>query len=71
MILRIQKPCNVWIEEIYEVDEYNPEVLEKIREFEIDPTYVETLWDTMKETGPFEVFDNNYNLIDKYDFSSK
>ena len=61
MIIKIQRQALLWYEEVYEVDS-----LDKVNDCidrEIEPISYEILEETLDDTGEFEVFDKNYNLI--------
>ena len=61
--LKVQRLIKVWIEDIYNIDEITQETIDAAIEYEIDSDDSDTLWDTMKELGSYEVLDDEGNLI--------
>lgn len=59
----VQRKIEVWVEDIYHVEDLSEETLEKAINNGLDYEESETLWDTMEELGSYEVFDDKGNLI--------
>lgn len=63
--LIIQRRVDVWIEDVYSVDELSEKNIDLALDYEIDPDSTEVLWDSMEELGEVEVYDEEYNLLNK------
>lgn len=65
----VQRKIEVWVEDVYEVNEINDEIIEAAINYAIDVDESETLWETQVDLGPVEVYDEQRNLIysQKYD----
>lgn len=61
----VQRKIEVWVEDIYKVEEINDETIEAAINYELDSDTSNTLWDTQVDLGPVETFDENRNLIRK------
>jgi hypothetical protein len=61
----VQRKVEVWIEEIYKVEEINDENIDKAINYELDVEDSETLWETQIDLGPIQVFDHNNNTLYK------
>ena len=61
--LYVQRKVEVWIEEVYKVEEINDDTINAAVNYDIDPDYTETLWETQTDLGPVEVYDRNSNLL--------
>ena len=59
----VQRKVEVWVEDIYHVEDLSEETLEKAINNGLDYEESETLWDTMEELGPVQIYDENWNLI--------
>ena len=59
----VQRKVEVWIEDIYHVEDLSEETLEKAINNGLDYEESDTLWDTMVELGPVQIYDENRNLI--------
>ncbi len=59
----VQRKVEVWIEDIYHVEDLSEETLEKAINNGLDYEESDTLWDTMVELGPVQIYDENWNLI--------
>lgn len=59
----VQRKVEVWVEDIYEVEEINDETIESAINYDLDPDESETLWETLVDLGPVEVYDRNRNKI--------
>ena len=59
----VQRKVEVWVEEIYHVEDLSEETLEKAINNGLDYEESDTLWDTMVELGPVQIYDENWNLI--------
>lgn len=67
MEIKVQRLVEVWVEDTYEVDNLSPETLEKAVMYEFDAEESETLWDTLVDRGPYEIYDEKYHLIEKHE----
>ena len=63
----VQRKIEVWVEDIYKVEEINDETIEAAVNYELDPDSSDVLWDTQIDLGPIEVYDRNNNLLKKYE----
>ena len=61
----VQRKIEVWVEDIYKVEEINDETIEAAVNYELDPDSSDVLWDTQIDLGPIEVYDRNNNLLKK------
>lgn len=61
--LYVQRKVEVWVEEVYRVEEINDDTINAAVNYDIDPDYTETLWETQTDLGPVEVYDCNSNLL--------
>ena len=59
----VQRKVEVWIEDIYHVEDLSEETLEKAINNGLDYEESDTLWDTMEELGSVQIYDENWNLI--------
>ncbi len=60
---KVQRKVEVWVEDIYEVEEITSENIDKAINYDIDCEESETLWDTLIDLGPIEVYDENWELL--------
>ena len=59
----VQRKVEVWVEDIYRVEEINDETIEAAINYDLDPDDSEVLWETQIDLGPIQVFDHNNNLL--------
>lgn len=59
----VQRKVEVWIEDIYYVEDLSEETLEKAINYDLDYEDYDVLWETQIDLGPVEVYDENRNLI--------
>jgi hypothetical protein len=59
----VQRKIEVWVEDIYRVEEINDETIEAAINYDLDPDDSEVLWETQIDLGPVQVFDHNNNLL--------
>jgi hypothetical protein len=59
----VQRKVEVWIEDIYRVEEINDEIIESTINYDLDPDDSDVLWETQIDLGPVEVYDENWNKI--------
>lgn len=59
----VQRKVEVWIEDIYHVEDLSEETLEKAINYDLDYEDYDVLWETQIDLGPVEVYDENRNLI--------
>ena len=55
----VQRKVEVWIEDIYRVEEINDETIEAAINYDLDPDDSDILWETQVDLGPVEVFDQH------------
>ena len=65
----VQRKVEVWVEDVYEVDEINDEIIDRALDYDFDVDVSEVLWETQIDLGPVEVYDEQRKLIysQKYD----
>ena len=59
----VQRKIEVWIEDIYRVEEINDEIIESAINYDLDPDDSEVLWETQVDLGPIEIYNKNWNKI--------
>ena len=59
----VQRKIEVWVEEIYHVEDLSEETLENAINYDLDYEDCEVLWETQVDLGPVEIYDKNRNLI--------
>ena len=59
----VQRKIEVWVEEIYHVEDLSEETLENAINYDLDYEDCEVLWETQIDLGPVEVYDNKRNII--------
>ena len=59
----VQRKVEVWIEDIYHVEDLSEETLEKAINYDLDYEDYDVLWETQIDLGSVEVYDENRNLI--------
>ena len=55
----VQRKVEVWIEDIYRVEEINVETIKSAINYDLDPDDSDVLWETQVDLGPVEIFDQN------------
>lgn len=63
--LYVQRKIEVWVVDIYRVEEINDEIIESAINYDLDPDDSDVLWETQIDLGPVEIYDKNLNLIRK------
>lgn len=65
----VQRKVEVWVEDIYIVEEINDKTIEAAINYDIDVENSDTLWETLIDLGPVEVYDEHHKIIysKKYD----
>jgi hypothetical protein len=61
--LYVQRKIEVWVVDIYRVEEINDEIIESAINYDLDPDDSDVLWETQIDLGPVEIYDKNLNLI--------
>ena len=61
--LYIQRKIEVWVEEIFYVDELTDTTIDAAIDYDIDCDSEETLWETQIDLGPIKVYDKDRNEI--------
>lgn len=59
----VQRKIEVWVEDIYEVEEVNDDTIEAAINYDLDMDEEETLWETQIDLGPVEVYDIYRNKL--------
>lgn len=59
----VQRKIEVWIEDIYRVEEINNEIIDSAINYDLDPDDSDVLWETQVDLGPIEVFDQHNKKI--------
>jgi hypothetical protein len=59
----VQRKIEVWIEDIYKVEEINDEIIDSAINYDLDPDDSDVLWETQVDLGPVEVFDQHNKKI--------
>ena len=59
----VQRKIEVWVEDIYKVEEINDKIIESAINYDLDPDDSDVLWETQVDLGPVEVFDQHYKNI--------
>ena len=59
----VQRKIEVWIEDIYRVEEINDEIIESAIIYDLDPDDSDVLWETQIDLGPVEVYNEHRNKI--------
>ena len=59
----VQRKIEVWVEDIYHVEDLSEETLEKAINYDLDYEDCEVLWESQIDLGPVEVYDNKRNII--------
>ena len=59
----VQRKVEVWVQDLYTVEEINDETIEAAINYDIDVDESDTLWETQVDLGPVEVYDRNRNKI--------
>jgi len=61
--LYVQRKIEVWVVDIYRVEEINDEIIESAIMYDLDPDDSDVLWETQIDLGPVEVYDEHRNKI--------
>ena len=59
----VQRKIEVWVEDVYEVDEINDEIINRAIDYDLDIDTSEVLWESQIDLGPVEVYDDKQNII--------
>ena len=59
----VQRNIEVWVEDVYEVDEINDEIIDKAIDYDLDIDTSDVLWESQIDLGPIEVYDDKRNII--------
>lgn len=59
----VQRNIEVWVEDVYEVDEINDEIIDRAIDYDLDIDTSDVLWESQKDLGPVEVYDDKRNII--------
>ena len=61
MKITVQRKVEIWIEDVYEIE--NESQIEDAINYDIDSKESDTLWDTLVDLGPVEVYDEDWKLL--------
>ena len=61
--LYVQRKIEVWVVDIYRVEEINDEIIESAIMYDLDPDDSDVLWETQIDLGPVEVYNEHRNKI--------
>ena len=61
--LYVQRKIEVWVVDIYRVEEINDEIIESAIMYDLDPDDSDVLWETQIDLGPVEVYNERRNKI--------
>ena len=59
----VQRKIEVWIEDVYKVEEVNDNTIQDAINYDLDVDSSEVLWESQVDLGPVEVFDFNYKKL--------
>lgn len=59
----VQRKIEVWVEDVYEVDEINDEIINRAIDYDLDIDTSEVLWESQIDLGSVEVYDDKRNII--------
>ena len=59
----VQRKVEVWITDIYRIEEINDEIIESAINYNLDPDDSDVLWETLIDLGPVEVYDRHRKKI--------
>lgn len=59
----VQRKIEVWVEDVYHVEDLSEETLEKAINYDLDYEDCEVLWESQIDSGPVEIYDNERNII--------
>ena len=59
----VQRKVEVWIEDIYRVEEINDKIIESAINYDLDPDDSDVLWETQVDLGPIEIYNERRNKI--------
>ena len=61
--LIVQRKVEIWVEDIYNVEEITQDIIDKAIDYEIDASSSKPLWETQEDLGPVEVYDDDWNIL--------
>lgn len=61
MKITVQRKVEIWIEEVYEIE--NESQIEDAINYDIDFKEIDVLWDTQIDLGPVEVYNESWKLL--------
>ena len=59
----VQRKVEVWVADTYEVEDLSEKSIQDAIDYNLDADESDTLWETLIDLGPVEVFDDNFNKI--------
>ena len=59
----VQRKIEVWVEDVYRVEEINNDTIQDAINYDIDIDESEVLWETQIDLGPVEVYDEHRKKI--------
>ena len=59
----VQRKVEIWIIDIYHVEDLSEETLEKAIDYDLDPDDSDVLWETQIDLGSVEIYNKNREKI--------
>ena len=59
----VQRRVDVWVADTYEVEDLSEKTIQDAIDYNLDADESDTLWETLQDLGPVEVFDDKFNKI--------
>ena len=59
----VQRRIEGWVVDTYEVEDLSEETIQNAIDYNLDADESDTLWETLQDLGPVEVFDDKFNKI--------
>lgn len=59
----VQRKVEVWVADTYEVEDFSEESIQDAINYDLDADESDTLWETLLDLGPVEVYDQHYKKI--------
>ena len=61
MKIIVQRKVEIWVEDVYEIE--NESQISDAINYDIDSKESDTLWETLVDLGPVEVYDEDWKLL--------
>lgn len=59
----VQRKIEVWVADTYEVEDLSEESIQDAINYDLEADESDTLWETLIDLGPVEVYDQHYKKI--------